>query len=105
MNKLGRWLFIAGLVIAVLAGLFLNFGWVTWVLAILGIVVGFMNVSGSETQGFLLAAVALMLSVSAVQNVPFVGGVVTTILGYVVTFVAGAMLVVALKALFESAKD
>ena len=73
MDKLGRWLFLAGLILAVLAGLFLNFGWVTWVLAILGIVVGFMNVSGTETQRFLLAAVALMLSASAVQNVPFVG--------------------------------
>ena len=101
MEKLGRWLFLVGLVIAILAGLFLNFGWVTWVLAILGLVVGFLNVTSEETRGFLLAGIALTLTATALKEVPFIGDYLTDILSYVVTFVSGAVLVVALKALFE----
>jgi hypothetical protein len=105
VDKLGRWLFIAGLVIAILAGLFFNFGWVTWVLAVLGLVVGLLNVTSAETQGFLLASIAFALSATALQGVPFIGEYLTSILAYVVAFVSGAMLVVALKALFESAGE
>jgi hypothetical protein len=104
MEKVGRWTFIAGLVLAVLAGLLLKASWVTWVLAILGLVVGFLNVSTKEPQGFLLPAVALTLSASAVQSLPLVGGVMTTILANVVTFIAAAMLLVAIRALLETAK-
>lgn len=105
MDNFGRWLFIAGLVIAVLAGLFLQFSWVTWVLAILGVIVGFLNIASKETQQFLLASVALLLSATAVQSVPFVGDMATNILAFVATFISGAMLVVALKALFETAGE
>jgi len=56
MEAIGKWAFIAGLVIAVLAA-FVDFSWVPWVLAILGLIVGFMNVSDDETQSFLIAAI------------------------------------------------
>jgi hypothetical protein len=105
MEKIGRWAFIAGLVLAVLAGLVVvDVYWVTWVLAILGLVVGFLNVSTKETQGFLLPAVALALSASAVQSLPVVGFVLTNILSNVLIFVAAAMLLVAIRALLETAK-
>jgi hypothetical protein len=104
MDRVGRWAFIVGLVLAVVAGLLLQANWVTWVLAILGLIVGFLNVGGSESQGFLIAAIALTLSATAVQTLPLVGGVVTDILANVVTFVSAAMLVVAIKALFETAR-
>ncbi|MFO8036418.1 MAG: hypothetical protein R6U57_07325 [Anaerolineales bacterium] len=104
MNKqIGRWLFIAGLVLAVVAGLFLQTAWTTWVLAVLGLVVGFFNITEAETKGFLIAAIALNVSASAFQGVPYVGSLVTNILGYVVAFVSGAMLVVALISLFKKA--
>lgn len=102
MDKIGRWLFLAGLVIAVLAGLFFSgLGWVTWILAILGLVVGFLNVTGEEAKGFLLAGIAFILTATALQSVPVVGYYLTGILNFVVVFVSGAVLVVALKALFD----
>ena len=105
MEKVGRWAFIAGLVLAVLAGLVVvDVYWVTWVLAILGLVVGFLNISTKETQGFLLPAVALALSASAVRSLPVVGFVLTNILDNVLIFVAAAMLLVALRALLETAR-
>lgn len=102
-KQIGRWLFIAGLILAVVAGLFLQEAWTTWVLAVLGLVVGFFNITEEETKGFLIAAIALNVSASAFQGVPYVGSLVTNILGYVVAFVSGAMLVVALLSLFKKA--
>ena len=105
MEKVGRWAFIAGLVLAVLAGLVVvDVYWVTWVLAVLGLVVGFLNISTKETQGFLLPAVALALSASAVRSLPVVGFVLTNILENALIFIAAAMLVVAIRALLETAR-
>jgi len=105
LEKVGRWAFIGGLVLAGLAGLFVvDVTWVAWVLAVLGLVVGFLNVSTKEPQGFLLPAVALALSASAVRSLPGVGFVLTNILANAVAFVGAAMLVVAIRALLETAK-
>jgi hypothetical protein len=105
LATVGKWAFIVGLVLAGVAGLFLQAAWVVWVLAILGVIVGLLNVTQEETQGFLLAAIAFALSATALNTVPYVGGVVANILGYVAAFVAGAMIVVALKALFETGQQ
>jgi hypothetical protein len=105
MQKLGQWAFILGLVIAVAAGLGLEASWFAWVLALLGLVVGFLNVTGEETQGFLLAAIGLILSATAVRSLPFLGDLLTRIMGNLVIFIAPAVLVVALKALFQTAKQ
>ena len=105
LEKVGRWAFIAGLVLAIVAGLFVvDVTWIAWVLAILGLVVGFLNVSTTDPQGFLLPAVALTLSASAVRSLPGVGFVLTNVLANAVAFAGAAMLVVAIRALLETAK-
>jgi hypothetical protein len=101
---IGKWAFILGLVIAVLAGLFFQPSWAIWVLAILGVIVGFLNVTVEDTRGFLLAAIALTLSATALNTIPIVGMAFSLILPFVVAFVAGAMIVVALKELFQTAR-
>jgi hypothetical protein len=101
---IGKWAFILGLVIAVLAGLFFQPSWAIWVLAILGVIVGFLNVTVEDTRGFLLAAIALTLSATALNTIPIVGTAFSLILPFVVAFVAGAMIVVALKELFQTAR-
>jgi hypothetical protein len=100
----GKWAFIAGLVLAVLLGYILGVGWAVWVLAILGVIVGLLNVTREDTERFLLAAIAFGLSVTALNTVPGLGPHITNILGYVAAFVAGAVVVVALKALFQTAR-
>jgi hypothetical protein len=104
MKLVGKWAFIVGLVLAGIAGLFFQAAWVVWVLALLGVIVGLLNITTEETQRFLLAAIAFALSATALNTIPLVGGVVSNILGYVSAFVAGAMIVVALKALFKVAQ-
>jgi hypothetical protein len=104
LATVGKWAFIIGLVVAGVVGLFFQVGWVVWVLAILGVIVGLLNVTAEETQSFLLAAIAFVLSATALNTIPFVGGIVGNILGYVAAFVAGATIVVALKTLFVTAR-
>ncbi len=101
---IGKWAFIVGLVIAVIAGIFLQAAWVVWVLAILGVIVGFLYITAEETQNFLLAAIALTLSATALATIPMVGGVFTNILGFLAAFVAGTMVVLALKTLLMTAR-
>ena len=106
MNRenIGKWAFIIGLVLAVLAGIFFQPGWAIWVLAILGVIVGLLNITRADTQGFLLAAIGFLLSATALNLIPVVGETLSQILEYVAAFVAGAMIVVALKALFETGR-
>jgi len=103
-SKIGKWAFILGLVIAVLAGLFYQPNWAIWVLAILGVVVGLLNITGEETRGFLLASIALTLSATALNSLPVVGTALSLVLPFVAAFVAGAMIVVALKELLATAR-
>jgi len=104
MEAIGKWAFIAGLVIAVLAA-FVDFSWVPWVLAILGLIVGFMNVSDDETQSFLIAAIGLLLSATAIHSIPYIGDTGTAILANVSAFIAAAILIVALRSLFATARN
>lgn len=105
MEKMGKYAFIAGLIICALAGFGLSATWVPWVLAALGLVVGFLNIGDKEVSTFLLASIALIMSASAMVMLPFVGGVLTTILAYLIVFIAPAVLVVSLKGLLAVAKD
>ena len=105
LDMVGKWAFIVGLVLAVVVGYIFQAEWVVWVLAVLGVIVGLLNVTREDTERFLLAAIALALSVTALGTVPVLGLSITSILGYVAAFVAGAMVVVALKALFQTARS
>lgn len=105
MDKVGRIAFIIGLVIAIVAGFGFNQPWMGWVLAVLGAVVGFMNVGGGERSSFMIAGIALTISATAFSQVPYIGDQLGTVMGNVMTFVAGAIFVVAILSLFSTAKD
>jgi hypothetical protein len=104
LQTIGKWAFIVGLVIAVLAGLLFQPEGAIWVLAILGVIVGILNVAAEETRSFLLASIALTLSATALNTLPIIGTALSLILPFVVAFVAGATIVVALKELFQTAR-
>ena len=101
MVNVGKWAFIAGLVIAVISG-FWEVPAVALVMVVLGLIVGFLNISGKEAPAFLLANVALLIvGMSGNQVVAVLGELVGLWLGSVLTnfvaFVAASALVVAVK--------
>jgi len=107
MEKLGSWSFIIGLAIAILVGLFTEAsGIIVTVLVILGVIVGFLNVTDKEVSNFLIASVALMLAGGAkLDMIPVVGGILVRVLANVVVFVAPAAIIVAIKAIYELASN
>ena len=106
MNKVGGWAFLIGVIVAILAGLFgsLNSLWVG-ILVVLGLIVGFLNVTGNETRDYLLAAVLLVIVAAFGKNVLGAISVLGNILDAMMVLVVPATVVVALRAVFGLARD
>ena len=111
-SKIGEWAFIIGVILAVLFGLVpLQYeGWATLVLVVLGLVVGFLNISEKESTPFLVAAAALMITSASGQTLSKIppealGTFLQSAVGKIAVFVAPGAIVVALKAIQSLAKD
>jgi len=111
LAKVGSWAFIIGVVVALIVGVFSGVGnaVTTSVLIVLGLIVGFLNVTGRETTPFLLAAVALVLVANfggeKLGLVATVGPYLQGTLNALLTFVVPATIIVALKAIYALAHD
>jgi hypothetical protein len=115
LAKVGAWAFIVGVVIALVAGFVpTNMqSLVTGVLVVVGLIVGFMNVTEKETTPFLMAAVAIMIALytagsaidRSVETLGIVGTYLLVVMQSVNVFVFPATIVVALKAIYALAKD
>jgi uncharacterized membrane protein YccC len=113
--KLGAWAFIIGIIVALIIGLIsqlLNPGVVSIlfsVLVLLGIVVGFLNVTDHEVKDYLLTAVSLVivstLGGSVIGYIAVVGPYLAGILQAITTFVVPTTIIVALKEIFSLAKN
>ncbi len=106
MEKIGTWAFLIGVLIAVVAGLVptLPATQVAWVLVILGLVVGFLNVRAKEAQEFLVACIAILV-VAGMGGLPPLGRTLGAILTNIIAFVAPAAILVALKEIWALAED
>jgi hypothetical protein len=82
-----------------------SFSWFSFARVILDLILGFLNVSSKEARAFLIAAVALTISASAMQSLPLAGEWVTNIMAGLVVLVSPAILVVAVKALLNTAQN
>ena len=103
-EQFGRWAFIIGIIVAILAALIkqLQTGNVSaWIFVILGLVVGFLNITSKKTTEFLLATIALMLvGAAGLTIVPVLGSYIATILKNIIAFVTPAALVVSLQSVW-----
>ncbi|MFA5165650.1 MAG: hypothetical protein WC481_08850 [Candidatus Omnitrophota bacterium] len=120
--NIGQIAFLGGLAIAVIVGLLASFvpagimPILMAVLFVLGIAVGFLNVSDKEVNSFLLATVALLLAatawnVSLVQSLSMLGELGLTIGSMVagftsalIAFISPAAFVVAILAVYKLAQ-
>ncbi|MEM4625431.1 MAG: hypothetical protein QXJ28_01530 [Candidatus Pacearchaeota archaeon] len=105
MEKIGEWLFLLGVVIAIIAGIAMpNDGTIVGILVVLGIIVGLLNITEKESVNFMLASVALLVAGNATFSaLPAIGIVINHILAYIGAFVAPAAVIVALKMIYELA--
>ena len=110
-NLLGSWSFLIGLILAVLLGLGFSGTYqaiMIWVVFVIGIVVGLLNITANEVNKFLTAGTVLVLvsflgvTVGIFEGVaPIIGSVLKGIL----TLFVPATMIVALKSVFIMARD
>ena len=112
-GKLGQWAFIVGVLLAILFGFIPTKEWeskATLLLVVLGLVVGFLNVTEKESTPFLIAAAALMITANAGTNLSVIklaglGNFLQSAVEKIGVFVAPAAVIVALKSIQSLAKD
>ena len=78
------------------------------ILAVLGIAIGVMNVSSSETTGFLTASIALIVAElvsGGLENIFLIGKFIPAVLLNITYLVSPAAIVVALKVINEAARE
>jgi len=120
-NSIGAWSFLVGVVLAIIIGLSASFlplhflseynAQIYGALVVLGIIVGFLNVTGRDSQAFLLAGVSLVIvskfgmeSVTGSLIGVGVGNVVSSTFAALLVLFVPATIIVALKTVFSIAK-
>lgn len=124
LAKLGPWLFLFGIIIAILVGILLgadyintysdNWGYIAGALAGLGFLVGLISAVGlgtitkHEISQFLIAATALVavgLAGTLLEDIPVIGVYFSNITLCMLLFFGPAAVVIALKTLWDLGKD
>ena len=109
-HMLGSWSFLVGVVLAVLLGLGFTGAYQTtmlWVVFLLGVVVGLLNIAHDEVGAFLTGGTILVLvSFLGVQVGVFEGvaPVIGNVLKGILTLFVPATIIVALKSVFVLAR-
>lgn len=100
ISAVGKWSFLAGLILSIVAGFF-EIPFVLTILAVVGLAVGFLNITQKKSQQYLVAVIALLIIGSAtIQAFSALGalvGVYTSMLTNMIAFVAASGIVVAIK--------
>ncbi len=106
--KIGNYLFLVSIALALIAGIIPSLqsqAWISWVLVLLGLIVGLLNITVKETTEFLVASIALLAAGNA-TIVPVLGtGIISAVLDNILSLVAPAALLVAFKAVYACAKN
>ena len=120
-NSIGAWAFLIGVVLAIIIGLSTTLipipaltaysAQIYALLAIMGLIVGFANVTGRDSQTFLIAgAILVIVSKFGMESVSGsligigIGDAVTSVFSALLALFAPATVIVALKTVFSIAK-
>lgn len=107
IQKIGGFAFILGIIISIIFALIPGLDAVTWVpfvLLILGIIVGLLNIEDKDLELFLIAAIVLIAtSATPLNTLPVIGSLLNRIVINFVTFVSPAALIVSIVAIIKVA--
>ena len=102
---LGRWAFLIGVVLAVIFGLISAGTWLSWLLVVIGLVVGLVNISDKEVGAFLTAGTVMVLmgyfGGQTLSSVVYL----STIFNNILTLFVPATIVVAVKSVLSLARN
>jgi len=107
LHVIGEFAFIIGIVLAVVTGFFsdsLNGVAMSVSLIFLGFVIGLLSITDKESDKFLIASIALLLAGAAgLQTLPVLGSFVEAVFTNIITLVAPAAMIVAIKSIYLTA--
>jgi magnesium-transporting ATPase (P-type) len=106
--SIGIWAYFVGIIVALAAVLFIGSEMTYYVyaaLAILGFMVGLLNITDNEILLFLVASVAFVVSSYTVRELLAATPGVTAFLANIIVFTAASAFIVSLKALVRVARD
>lgn len=118
MKRVGHYAFLVGILLALVLALFSTAlsNQVTSImmlgLVVLGVLVGFLNITAKETTEFLVAAIALIVMASVSSTLVIIdnyirglGSLMQSVLSFIAVFVVPAALIVAIKAIIQLAEN
>ena len=124
MVKYGTWAFLIGILIALIVGLYQAYdteflitepgSYVAWVLAIIGAIVGLLaffgrgTITEKEVPAFLMAGIALVVMYGVFQSItikPYLGALLSGISMSLAIFVAPAVGILAIKAIWDIGRE
>lgn len=104
-GTLGRWSFLIGVLLALVFGFMQAYTWVAWLLVVLGLIIGLLNIDEREVGAFLMAGTVLalmgFLGGQSLSSIAYLGSIFNNLLALFVP----ATIVVALKSVFALARD
>ena len=116
-KDLGKWSFLIGAILALIMGIgaglnqvWANNAWLTVILVLAGLIVGFVNITAKEAQGFLIAAIAVLAANTANLATLFpgllrLGAILAGIVAKLLVVIAPAALLVGLRAVYKFAAE
>jgi len=109
ITLLGPAAFYIGLVIVIVAAFIRPSGWLYVGLAVLGAVVGLLNITARESGPFLFATIAFIVAALGMQLMITAAGVdvpekLTRLAANITVFIGVAAIIIALRAIYEAAR-
>jgi len=105
-NLLGSWSFLIGVILALIVGIFgsPNSIVISYVLVILGVLIGLLNIADEEVHPFLISGTVLVLVSALGQSILSPISHVNAMLSSLVALFVPATIIVALKHVFSLAR-
>jgi len=92
-KTIGKWLYLIGLLVAVIAGAFtLSFSWLSMILLLMGVLAAILFVDSSDVVNFGIRYLVLAAVYGALNSVPAIGKFLTGAFGGAVAFLAPVLL-------------
>tara|TARA_Y100000034_G_scaffold136768_1_gene215577 strand:- start:14697 stop:15047 length:351 start_codon:yes stop_codon:yes gene_type:complete len=113
-KKIGYYSFVVGSIIALILGLAASqLGelkvWLVSLLVVLGLIVGFLNITGKETKDYMMTALVLVLvakfgGIDILGQVHTIGPYLVGVFESLIAFIVPALVVVGLRAILKISK-
>ena len=104
-NFIGGWAFLIGIVLAIIIALFGTISpTMLWVLMVLGLVIGVVNVTDEEATPFMMSGIVLIIAVSLGREAVMISPLLVSMLDALLLLFIPATIVVAIKNVFSMAR-